>query len=75
MKNVCERANAAAAAITAAGRELNAVLEGTAAAVFAVDAATGRIVHANGHFNALVGYPRTAGLPVFPRWLQNSRDV
>ena len=61
VKNVCKRANAAAAAIASAGGELNAVLEGTAAAVFAVDAATGRIVHANGHFNALVGYPRTAG--------------
>ena len=61
MKAVCERANAAAAAIAAAGGELNAVLEGTAAAVFAVDAATGKIVRANGRFNALVGYPRTVG--------------
>ena len=61
MKTVCERANATAAAIAAAGGELNAVLEGTAAAVFAVDAATGKIVRANGHFNALVGYPRTVG--------------
>ena len=55
VKAVCERANDAAAAIAAAGGELNAVLEGTAAAVFAVDAATGRIVRANGRFNALVG--------------------
>ncbi len=61
MKAVCERANAAAAAIASAGGELNAVLEGTAAAVFAVDAATGRIVRANGRFNALVGYSRTVG--------------
>ena len=44
-----------------AGGELNAVLEGTAAAVFAVDAATGKIVRANGRFNALVGYSRTVG--------------
>ena len=61
MKAVCERASAAAAAIASAGGELNAVLEGTAAAVFAVDAATGKIVRANGRFNALVGYPRTVG--------------
>ena len=61
VKAVCERANDAAAAIAAAGGELNAVLEGTAAAVFAVDAATGRIVRANGRFNALVGYSRTVG--------------
>ena len=61
MKNVCERANTVAAAIASAGGELNAVLEGTAAAVFAVDAATGKIVRANGRFNALVGYPRTVG--------------
>ena len=61
VKSVCERANAAAVAIAAAGGELNAVLEGTAAAVFAVDAATGKIVRANGRFNALVGYPRTVG--------------
>ena len=61
VKSVCERANAAAAAIAAAGGELNAVLEGTAAAVFAVDAITGKIVRANGRFNALVGYPRTVG--------------
>ena len=61
VKAVCERANAAAAAIAAAGGELSAVLEGTAAAVFAVDAATGKIVRANGRFNALVGYPRTVG--------------
>ena len=61
VKTVCERANAAAAAIASAGGELNAVLEGTAAAVFAVDAATGKIVRANGRFNALVGYPRTVG--------------
>ena len=61
VKSVCERANAAAVAIAAAGGELNAVLEGTAAAVFAVDAATGKIVRANGRFNALVGYPRTIG--------------
>lgn len=61
VKSVCERANAAAVAIAAAGGELNAVLEGTAAAVFAVDAVTGKIVRANGRFNALVGYPRTVG--------------
>ena len=61
VKRVCERANAEAAAIAAAGGELNAVLEGTAAAVFAVDAATGKIVRANGRFNALVGHPQTLG--------------
>ena len=61
MKAVCERASSAAAAIASAGGELNAVLEGTAAAVFAVDAATGKIVRANGRFNALVGYSRTVG--------------
>ena len=61
VKAVCERANAAAAAIASAGGELNAVLEGTAAAVFAVNAATGKIVRANGRFNALVGYSRTVG--------------
>ena len=61
VKSVCERASAEAAAIAAAGGELNAVLEGTAAAVFAVDAATGKIVRANGHFNSLVGYSRTVG--------------
>ena len=61
VKAVCKRANAAAAAIASAGGELNAVLEGTAAAVFAVDAATGKIVRANGRFNALVGYSRTVG--------------
>jgi len=61
VKSVCERANAAAAAIASAGGDLNAVLEGTAAAVFAVDAATGKIVRANGRFNALVGYSRTVG--------------
>ena len=61
VKAVCERANAAAAAIASAGGELNAVLEGTAAAVFAVDAATGKILRANGHFNALVGHSRTIG--------------
>ena len=61
MKAVCERASATAAAIASAGGELNAVLEGTAAAVFAVDAATGKIVRANGRFNALVGHSRTVG--------------
>ncbi|MBR3220749.1 MAG: response regulator [Kiritimatiellae bacterium] len=61
VKSVCERASAAAAAIASAGGELNAVLEGTAAAVFAVDAATGKIVRANSRFNALVGYSRTVG--------------
>jgi PAS domain-containing protein len=61
VKAVCKRANAAVAAIASAGGELNAVLEGTAAAVFAVDAATGKIVRANGRFNALVGYSRTVG--------------
>ena len=61
VKSVCERANAGAAAIASAGGELNAVLEGTAAAVFAVDTATGKIVRANGRFNVLVGYARTVG--------------
>ena len=61
VKSVCERASATAVAIASAGGELNAVLEGTAAAVFAVDAATGKIVRANGRFNALVGYSRTVG--------------
>ena len=61
VKAVCERAHAAAAAIASAGGELNAVLEGTAAAVFAVDTATGKIVRANGRFNVLVGYSRTVG--------------
>ena len=61
VKAVCKRANAAAAASASAGGELNAVLEGTAAAVFAVDAVTGKIVRANGRFNALVGYSRTVG--------------
>ena len=61
VKSVCERATAAAVAIASAGGELNAVLEGTAAAVFAVDAVTGKIVRANGRFNALVGYSRTVG--------------
>ena len=61
VKTVCERANAIAAAIAAVGGELSAVLEGTAAAVFAVDATTGKIVRANGRFNALVGYSRTVG--------------
>ena len=61
VKSVCERANAGAAAIASAGGELNAVLEGTAAAVFAVDTATGKIVRANGRFNVLVGYSRTVG--------------
>ena len=61
VKAVCERANAATAAIASASGELNAVLEGTAAAVFAVDAVTGKIVRANGHFNALVGHSRTVG--------------
>ena len=61
VKTVCERANAIAAAIAAVGGELSAVLEGTAAAVFAVDAATGKIVRANGHFNALVGHAQTVG--------------
>ena len=61
VKAVCERATAAADAIASAGGELNAVLEGTAAAVFAVDATTGKIVRANGRFNTLVGYSRTVG--------------
>ena len=61
VKTACERTSAAAAAIAAAGRELNAVLEGAAAAVFAVDAVTGKIVRANGHFNTLVGHSRTVG--------------
>ena len=62
VKAVCERASTVAATIAAAGGELNAVLEGTAAAVFAVDAATGRILRANGRFNALVGRPQTVGI-------------
>ena len=61
VKTVCARAAAAAAAIASAGGELNAVLEGTAAAVFAVDTATGKIVRANSRFNALVGYSRPVG--------------
>ncbi len=61
VKSACERANDVAAAIASAGGELNAVLEGTAAAVFAVDAATGKVMHANSRFNALVGYSRTVG--------------
>ena len=61
VKAVCKRANEAVAAVASAGGELNAVLEGTAAAVFAVDAASGKIVRANGRFNALVGYSRTVG--------------
>ena len=60
VKTACERTSSAAA-IAAAGGELNAVLEGTAAAVFAVDAVTGKIVRANGRFNALVGCPQTVG--------------
>ena len=64
VKIVCERANDTAAAIAAAGGELNAVLEGTAAAVFAVDTATGKIVRANGRFNALVGHSRTVGFAI-----------
>ena len=61
VKAVCERANTVAATIAAASGELNAVFEGTAAAVFAVDTATGKIVRANGRFNSLVGYSRTVG--------------
>ena len=61
LKSTCKRANEAVAAVASAGGELNAVLEGTAAAVFAVDAASGKIVRANGRFNALVGHPRTVG--------------
>ena len=61
VKTVCARAAAAAAAIASAGGELNAVLEGTAAAVFAVDTATGKIVRSNSRFNALVGYSRPVG--------------
>ena len=61
VKSVCARTNAINTAIASAGGELNAVLEGTAAAVFAVDASTGKIVRANGRFNALVGYSRTVG--------------
>ena len=72
MKAVCERANAAAAAIAAAGGELNAVLEGTAAAVFAVNTSTGKIVRANGHFNSLVGYSRTVGFTLADVMGQNA---
>ena len=72
MKTVCERANAIAADIAAAGGELNAVLEGTAAAVFALDAATGKIVRANGRFNALVGYSRTVGFTLADIMGQNA---
>ena len=72
MKAVCERANAAAVAIAAAGGELNAVLEGTAAAVFAVNTSTGKIVRANGHFNSLVGYSRTVGFTLADVMGQNA---
>ena len=72
VKSVCKRATATAAAIASAGGELNAVLEGTAAAVFAVDAATGKIVRANGRFNALVGYSRTVGFTLADVVGQNS---
>ena len=61
VKSVCKRASAVAASIASVGSELNAVLEGTAAAVFAVDTVTGKIVRANGRFNALVGHSRTVG--------------
>ena len=61
VKNTSARASAASAAIASAGGELNAVLEGTAAAVFAVDVTTGKIVRANWRFNTLVGYSRTVG--------------
>ena len=66
VKSVCARTNAINTAIASAGGELNAVLEGTAAAVFAVDATTGKIVRANGRFNALVGYSRTVGFSLEP---------
>ena len=72
MKAVCERAHAAAAAIASAGGELNAVLEGTAAAVFAVNTSTGKIVRANGHFNSLVGYSRTVGFTLADVMGQNA---
>ena len=72
VKAVCERANAVAAAIASAGGELNAVLEGTAAAVFAVDAVTGKIVRANGRFNALVGCPQTVGFTLADVMGQNA---
>ena len=47
----------------AAGTALNNYyrLDEQVLAVFAVDAATGKIVRANGRFNALVGYSRTVG--------------
>ena len=72
MKAVCERSNAIVSAIASAGGELNAVLEGTSAAVFAVDVATGRIVRANGRFNALVGYSRTVGFTLADIVRQNA---
>ena len=72
VKSVCERANAGAAAIASAGGELNAVLEGTAAAVFAVNTSTGKIVRANGHFNSLVGYSRTVGFTLADVMGQNA---
>ena len=72
VKSVCERANAGAAAIASAGGELNAVLEGTAAAVFGVTTSTGKIVRANGHFNSLVGYSRTVGFTLADVMGQNA---
>ena len=72
VKAVCKRANAAVAAIASAGGELNAVLEGTAAAVFAVNTSTGKIVRANGHFNSLVGYSRTVGFTLADVMGQNA---
>ena len=72
VKTVCERANAAAAAIAAAGAEFSAVLEGTAAAVFAVDTTTGKIVRANGHFNTLIGCPQTVGFTLADVMGQNA---
>ena len=72
VKSVCERANAGAAAVASAGGELNAVLEGTAAAVFAVDTATGKIVRANGRFNALVGCSQTVGFTLADVMGQNA---
>ena len=72
VKSVCKRANAAAADIASAGGELNAVLEGTAAAVFAIDTATGKIVRANGRFNALVGCSQTVGFTLADVMGQNA---
>ena len=73
VKIVCERVADTAAAIASAEGEIGAVLEGTAAAVFAVDAATGKIVRANGRFNTLVGCSRTVGFALADVVGQNAK--